>query len=59
MYSSGWSSRFQPNDEDLADERTLSSWVDMMETVGKIFLYQHREPNVEISEQSPSLVAAE
>jgi hypothetical protein len=39
LYSGGWSSRFVPDDEYLENTTKFEEWLDMIETVGKIFLY--------------------
>ncbi len=38
MYSGGWSSRFEPRAEDLRDRASFEDWLDMMETLGRIFI---------------------
>ena len=40
MYSGGWSSRFQPDENDVVSEKTFSDWLDMMQVLGRIFLYE-------------------
>jgi hypothetical protein len=39
MYSGGWSSKFQPSENDVASESGFLEWLDMIEVLGKIFLY--------------------
>lgn len=39
MYSGGWSSKFQPTAHDVSSAEALSGWLDMMQTLGEIFLY--------------------
>jgi hypothetical protein len=39
MYSGGWSSKFQPTAHDVSSEAAFSDWLDMMKTLGEIFLY--------------------
>jgi hypothetical protein len=39
MYSGGWSSKFQPTVRDVASEGAFSDWLEMMKTLGEIFLY--------------------
>jgi hypothetical protein len=39
MYSGGWSSKFQPTQSDVASTGAFSDWLDMMSTLGRIFLY--------------------
>jgi hypothetical protein len=46
MYSGGWSSRFQPGAADVASEKSFSDWLDMMQVLGRIFLYERGEPDV-------------
>ena len=43
MYSGGWSSKFEPRDEDVRDAKTFAAWTGMVETLGRIFLIE-REP---------------
>ncbi len=38
MYSGGWSSKFEPRDEDLRDVVSFSAWLEMLSTLGRIFL---------------------
>lgn len=39
MYSGGWSSRFVPRHADVVDTTAFRRWLDMIETLGRIFLY--------------------
>ncbi len=41
MYSGGWSSRFEPRAEDLRDLASFEDWLDMIATLGRIFLIDH------------------
>lgn len=59
MYSGGWSSKFQPDENDVADARALSNWIDMMNVLGKIFLYEHGAFELQTGREAPVLVAAE
>ncbi|TGY88991.1 radical SAM protein [Marinicauda algicola] len=43
MYSGGWSSKFQPTSRDLQSPATFQAWLEMIEVLGKIFLY--RDPH--------------
>lgn len=45
LYSGGWSSRFVPDAEYLIDEVSFAAWLDIIETVGKIFLYPNPTAN--------------
>jgi hypothetical protein len=56
MYSGGWSSKFQPGDSDIASEEAFAGWLDMMEVLGRIFLF---EREMQASEPVPALTAAE
>ncbi len=47
MYSGGWSSKFRPTARDVASEGAFSNWLDMMTTLGRIFLYERPEPSVQ------------
>lgn len=40
MYSGLWSSRLMPSPEDLADSSSFSRWLDLVITLGKVFLYE-------------------
>lgn len=40
MYSGGWSSKLQPDERDIADARSFADWLEMIEVLGRIFLYQ-------------------
>jgi hypothetical protein len=40
MYSGGWSSKFEPRDADLRDEAAFASWLEMIATLGRIFLIE-------------------
>ena len=59
MYSGGWSSKFQPGENDLASEEAFSYWLDVMQALGKIFLYERGEPGIRLGGEAPVLVAAE
>jgi hypothetical protein len=48
MYSGGWSSKFQPAMRDVASAEAFADWLDMMDTLGTIFLYD-REQHAAIS----------
>jgi len=39
MYSGGWSSKFIPSAEDLASQDAFEKWLDLIKTLGDIFLY--------------------
>jgi hypothetical protein len=40
MYSGGWSSKFEPRDADLADVAAFENWLEMVATLGRIFLIE-------------------
>lgn len=40
MYSGGWSSKFEPRDEDVRDEAALAGWLEMIGALGRIFLIE-------------------
>ena len=44
MYSGGWSSKFEPRDEDVADLPALTGWLEMIATLGRIFLIDRPAP---------------
>jgi hypothetical protein len=39
MYSGGWSSKFQPTEHDVFNADSFSRWLDMMDVLGRIFIY--------------------
>ncbi|PPC73976.1 hypothetical protein C4K68_28055 [Pokkaliibacter plantistimulans] len=41
MYSGGWSSKFVPSVNDLKDRNSFISWLNIIDTLGKIFLYKN------------------
>ncbi|WP_310621354.1 hypothetical protein [Flexibacterium corallicola] len=41
LYSGGWSSRFVPKPEDLESISAFKGWLDTMDTLGRIFLYEN------------------
>lgn len=43
MYSGGWSSKFEPRDADVRDVAAFAEWIEMLETLGRIFLLE-RDP---------------
>ena len=57
MLSGGWSSKFQPGEDDVADERAFCDWLDMIGTLGRIFLYEEARPRSEIAREAAALVA--
>jgi hypothetical protein len=59
MYSGGWSSRFQPDASDVLSEAAFSDWLDMMQVLGRIFLYERGGPGVRGRLEDRLLVAAE
>lgn len=59
MYSGGWSSRFQPDESDVASEAKFSDWLDMMHVLGRIFLYERGGHDIQNRLGDRLLVAAE
>ena len=43
MYSGGWSSKFEPRDADVRDTAAFGEWLDMIDTLGRIFLIERNE----------------
>lgn len=41
LYSGGWSSLFEPGPEYLADAQAFTEWLDMIDMLGRIFLYPY------------------
>ena len=42
MYSGGWSTKLQPTGEDLASGDAFSDWLEMIGTIGRIFVHDAR-----------------
>ncbi len=40
MYSGGWSSKFEPRDDDVRDAQAFAEWIGMVRTLGRIFLLE-------------------
>lgn len=59
MYSGGWSSKFQPGVDDVAEERAFSDWLDMMSVLGKIFLYEPVAANAEFRQETSKIARAD
>ena len=45
MYSGGWSSKFEPRDADVASLPALQDWLEMVATLGRIFLIEREQKN--------------
>lgn len=63
MMSAGWSTKLQPTLKDVETEGAFGDWLDMLETIGRIFVYDHeaalaRAPG-HVSAAAPHVVAAE
>lgn len=56
MYSGGWSSVLEPKSRDVESEQTVEKWLEMMETIGRIFLMNPVGPAR--SERGSQMVAA-
>jgi hypothetical protein len=41
LYSGGWSSLFEPGPEYLVDSQSFIEWLDMIDMLGRIFLYPY------------------
>lgn len=41
LYSGGWSSLFEPGPEYLVNAQTFTEWIDMIDMLGRIFLYPY------------------
>ncbi len=39
MYSGGWSTKLSPTTDDFADVKALEDWIEMMDTLSRIFMY--------------------
>jgi hypothetical protein len=59
MYSGGWSSKFQPSEDDVANGQAFSGWLDMMTVLGKIFLYEPGAPGIRSCTEAALPAAAE
>ena len=42
MYSGGWSSKFEPRDSDVQDVSSFAEWLEMIATLGRIFLIERQ-----------------
>ncbi len=40
MYSGGWSTKFRPCAQDVASESAFCDWLEMIDNLGRIFLYR-------------------
>lgn len=49
MYSGGWSSKFEPRDEDIRSARAFAEWIGMVETLGRIFLLDRQDGGQSLS----------
>lgn len=49
MYSGGWSSKFEPRDEDVRDVAAFSDWLDMVAVLGRIFLIERPAAATDVS----------
>jgi hypothetical protein len=56
MYSGGWSTRFEPKADDVSSRESFVEWLDMLETLGRIFFYQ--KPAFDRSARPAELVSA-
>ena len=60
MYSGGWSSKFEPRDADVASRAAFEDWLDMVATLGRIFLIEREVVAVPaVSEPEPAPLLAE
>jgi hypothetical protein len=41
IMSGGWSTKLQPDESDLAGEDAFESWLEMIEAIGRIFVYEN------------------
>lgn len=58
MYSGGWSSKFEPRDEDLRDAAAFSAWLGMIATLGRIFLIESPAPAPAFAVNRPDLASS-
>lgn len=49
LYSGGWSSHFSPKIEQIKDIKDFSQWIDMILTIGRIFLRKEIDSNAFIN----------
>ena len=44
MLSGGWSSKLQPNEDDVHDDAAFSRWLDLIGVLDRIFIYRNAKP---------------
>ena len=59
IMSGGWSTKLQPDARDLADEAAFADWLEMMEALNRIFVYEHRDQARRVPAERPGLAAVQ
>jgi hypothetical protein len=57
IMSGGWSTKLQPDARDLASAASFGNWLEMMEALGRIFVYEHRGKAVRTPEAQTGVAA--
>ena len=57
ILSGGWSTKLQPDNADLFDEEAFSRWIEMIEAIERIFVYEYPAHSAP-AEDAPSFSAA-
>jgi hypothetical protein len=59
IMSGGWSTKLQPDARDLASEDAFANWLEMMEALSRIFVYEHRAQGPRAAAESARLAAVQ
>jgi hypothetical protein len=59
IMSGGWSTKLQPDARDLASEDAFANWLEMMEALNRIFVYEHRAQGPRATAEPVGLVAVQ
>ena len=59
IMSGGWSTKLQPDARDLTDEAAFADWLEMMEALDRIFVYEHRDQARRAPAERPGLAAVQ
>jgi hypothetical protein len=57
IMSGGWSTKLQPDARDLASAASFGNWLEMMEALGRIFVYEHRSKAARAPEAQTGVAA--
>ena len=59
IMSGGWSTKLQPDTRDLASEDAFANWLEMMEALNRIFVYEHRAQGPRAAAEPAGLAAVQ